>query len=92
MSVYTALCSRALFPLHERLKGHASVATRERLERSQWWPRETIESDRVARLRRFLVEAGTHAELLAREGIYARLYQTQFSRDEEAGGERAKTT
>ena len=59
MSVYTAVCSRALFPLHERLKGHASVAMRERLELSQWWPREAIESDRVARLRRFLVEAGT---------------------------------
>jgi hypothetical protein len=37
------------------------------------------------------VEVGTHAELLAREGIYARLYQTQFSHDGEIGGERAKT-
>ncbi|MCL5961367.1 MAG: ABC transporter ATP-binding protein, partial [Chloroflexi bacterium] len=25
-----------------------------------------------------LVEQGTHAELLARGGLYARLYQTQF--------------
>jgi ABC-type multidrug transport system fused ATPase/permease subunit len=25
-----------------------------------------------------IVEAGTHAELLASEGLYARLYRTQF--------------
>ena len=43
--MYTTVCSRALFPLHERLKGHDSVAVRQRLEVSQWWPREAIESD-----------------------------------------------
>ncbi len=59
MSFYTAVCSRALFPLHERLKGHASVAVRERLETSQWWPRLAIEDDRIVRLRRFLIDAGT---------------------------------
>jgi subfamily B ATP-binding cassette protein MsbA len=31
-----------------------------------------------------VVEAGTHAELLARGGSYARLYQTQFSHDGDA--------
>ena len=73
MSLYTALCSRALFPLHERLKGHDSVAMRQRLERSQWWPREAIEADRVARLRGFLTDAGTrvpyYRELFARHGF-----------------------
>jgi phenylacetate-CoA ligase len=59
VSFYTAVCSRALFPLHERLKGHASVAVRERLETSQWWPRLAIEDDRIVRLRRFLIDAGT---------------------------------
>ena len=41
----------------------------------------TIESaDRIAVLERgHLVELGTHAELLAREGIYARLYRIQFA-------------
>ena len=73
MSLYTAVCSRALFPLHERLKGHDSVALRQRLERSQWWPREAIEADRVARLRGFLTDARTrvpyYRELFARYGF-----------------------
>lgn len=32
MSLYTSLCSGLLFPLHERLKHHDSVAVRKRLE------------------------------------------------------------
>ncbi len=41
----------------------------------------TIESaDRIAVLERgHLVELGTHTELLAREGLYARLYRIQFA-------------
>ncbi len=58
MSLYTRLCSGMLFPLHERLKGHTSVAMRKALEQSEWWSRERIEADRAQRLRSFLAEIG----------------------------------
>jgi phenylacetate-CoA ligase len=58
--VYTRLCSGLVFPLHEGLKGHASVAVRRRLEASQWWSAERIEADRVQRLRAFLTDIGAH--------------------------------
>lgn len=73
MSAYTALCSRAIFPLHERLKGHDSVAMRQRLERSQWWSREEIEAARVQRLRDFLADVGRNVpyyrDLFGRQGF-----------------------
>lgn len=51
---WTWLVARALFPLHERLKGHASVARRRALEASQWWPRERLQSYQLERLRAFI--------------------------------------
>lgn len=60
MRPYTAICSGALFPIHERLKGHDSVAVRRRLEASQWWSVDQLEADRTQRLRRFLVDIGDH--------------------------------
>ncbi len=60
MKPYTALCAHVLFPLHERLKHHDSVAVRQRLEASQWWPADRLEDDRVQRLRAFLTDIGRH--------------------------------
>ena len=40
--LYTALVSTLLFPLHERLKGHDTVAVRRELEQTQWWPPEQL--------------------------------------------------
>ena len=56
--LYTHLASGVLFPLHERLKGHASVAERRRLEASQWLEPEQIRALQVQRLRNFLVDIG----------------------------------
>ena len=60
MSPYTAFCSGVLFPLHERLKGHTSVAVRRRLETSQWWSDEQLAALQTERLRAFLVDIAAH--------------------------------
>ncbi len=51
---WTWLVANAMFPLHERLKGHASVARCRELEASQWWPRERLQSYQLERLRAFI--------------------------------------
>lgn len=56
--LYTHLCSGLLFPLHERIKGHDSVALRRRLEDSQWWSAQRIAEEQVLRLRAFLADIG----------------------------------
>ena len=40
--MYTRLVSSLLFPLHERVKQHSSVAVRKQLEESQYWPEERL--------------------------------------------------
>ena len=73
MSLYTRLASGLLFPLHERLKGHASVAMRRGLERTQWLDPAALEQLRAERLGRFLVHAGSavpyYRELFAATGF-----------------------
>ena len=59
MSLYSALCSNVLFPLHERIKGHDSVARRRELEASQWWSADVQQAARVKKLRAFLSDIGT---------------------------------
>ena len=56
--VYTRFASGVLLPLHERAKGHASVARRAELERSQWLKPEEIQALQATRLRDFLQRAG----------------------------------
>jgi phenylacetate-CoA ligase len=50
----TALVAGALFPLHERLKGHDTLARLRALERSQWQSSEAIEALQAEGLRAFL--------------------------------------
>ena len=58
--MYTAVVSSIIFPLHERLKRHASVAVRRRMERTQWWSAEQLASANVERLRALLEQAAIH--------------------------------
>jgi phenylacetate-CoA ligase len=71
--LWTSVVAGLLFPLHERAKGHDSVARRRALEASQWWPRERIEALRVERLRAFLNTAARdvpyYRELFAARGF-----------------------
>jgi len=56
-SLYTSVASGLLFPLHERLKGHTSVALRKSMEVSQWWPAGQLEDLQLQRLQRLLQRA-----------------------------------
>lgn len=60
------------------MKGRTTVVIAHRLS--------TIEhADRIVVLQRgAIVETGSHQELLARDGLYARLYRIQFSLDDDA--------
>lgn len=51
---YTRLISGLLFPLHERLKGHRSVALRRALEASQWWTPAQLEALQLQNLQTLL--------------------------------------
>lgn len=68
--MYTSLVASLLFPLHERLKSHTSVAVRRGLEQSQWWAPEQLQALQLARLRALLNAANDdvpyYRELFAR--------------------------
>lgn len=73
--LYTALVSGLLFPLHERLKKHQTLALRRQMEISQWWSAEQLQDLQLARLKRLLTHAQHHVpyyrELFARLGFQA---------------------
>jgi phenylacetate-CoA ligase len=58
--LYTRFVSSALFPLHERMKGHSTVAVREALEQSQWWPEARLAALQLERLKALLAHAAQH--------------------------------
>lgn len=59
MSLVTSIVSNLLFPVHEKVKHHDSVAVRKRLEQQERWPTEQLEIWRINRLRAFLSSIGT---------------------------------
>ena len=71
--LYTRFVSNVVFPLQERLKKHDTVAVRDQMEVSQWWPQERIIAQQAERLRGFLTDIGTsvpyYRELFARIGF-----------------------
>lgn len=56
MSFYTYLCANFLFPLHEKLKGHKSLAIKTQLEESQWRRFDEISTETEQRLSGFLAK------------------------------------
>jgi phenylacetate-CoA ligase len=60
MSLYTRLASGLIFPLHERMKGHSTLAVREAMELSQWLSASALADLQVSRLRDFLRDIGEH--------------------------------
>lgn len=56
-AVYTSLVARCLFPLHERLKQHSTVAVRRAMEAQQWWSPEELRELQLKRLRTLLIDA-----------------------------------
>ncbi|MBB3117047.1 phenylacetate--CoA ligase family protein [Pseudoduganella violacea] len=58
-ALYTSLISGLIFPLHERMKQHASVAVRRRMEESQYWPEPRLQDLQLQRLKRLLLRAQT---------------------------------
>ncbi len=59
-SLYTRLIADAVFPLHERLKRHDTVAVRKQLEASQWWSRDRLAELQLQRLRSLLEHSIQH--------------------------------
>ena len=70
-SGYTALVSRLLFPLHEALKKHRSVALKRDMEQTQWWTRAQLEALQLERLRTLLLHASENVPYFRQ--LYARI-------------------
>ncbi|TQF00112.1 MAG: phenylacetate--CoA ligase family protein [Spiribacter salinus] len=58
--LYTRLVAGALFPLHEKLKGHETARRLRGLEETQWYPGGEVQALQLERLRRFLTSACEH--------------------------------
>ncbi|WP_137938919.1 AMP-binding protein [Chitinivorax sp. B] len=60
MGLYTAFAANVLFPLHEKLKRHDTIAVKHELERTQWLKPAELQSLQINRLRAFLTDCGQH--------------------------------
>ena len=73
MDLYTSLVSSYLFPLHERVKRHDTVALRRSMEEVQWWPAQRVAALQRQRLHTLLKDAALHVpyyrDLFTRIGL-----------------------
>lgn len=60
VDLYTRFVALSLFPLHEWLKHHTSVAIRRDMEQSQWCKPAQLQELQVRRLREFLIKVNGH--------------------------------
>jgi len=58
MDLTSRLISGLIFPMHERLKGHDTVALRRALEDSQWYAPDALRALQWRRLHALLIEVG----------------------------------
>ena len=73
MGLYTSFVSMLLFPLHERLKRHDSVALRRQMEEVQWWSADRLAALQLQRLRDLLQDVAVNVpyyrDLFAQTGL-----------------------
>ncbi|MDR3454004.1 MAG: phenylacetate--CoA ligase family protein [Rhodoferax sp.] len=73
MNLYTSFVSTLLFPLHERLKRHDTVALRRLMEEAQWWSTDRLAAFQLQRLRDLLQDVAAnvpyYGDLFARVGF-----------------------
>lgn len=58
--LYTRIVSGCLFPVHERLKKHSTVAVKNAMEQSQWWSPQQLRDLQLERLQALLKYADNH--------------------------------
>ena len=80
MKLYTSFVSTLLFPLHERLKRHDTVALRRQMEEAQWWPEDRLAAFQLQRLRDFLEDVAANVpyyhDLFVKTGFNPRQIQS----------------
>ena len=73
MGLYTSFVSTLLFPLHEHIKRHDTVALRRRMEEVQWWPTGRLAALQLQRLRDLLQDVAVNVpyyrDLFAQTGL-----------------------
>jgi len=69
--LYTNIVANCLFPVHERLKKHTTVAVKNAMEQSQWWSQEKLQAYQLQRLQALLQYAEKNVP------YYTRLFKEQ---------------